>query len=56
MKEFQARITRSGLKKVWIVEQLKISASSLTLYLKGDRQMPETIRWQLDNLLKKYNV
>ena len=56
MKEFQERIKKSGLKKVWIVEQLKISSSALTLYLKGQRQMPEMVKWQLENLWKKYNV
>lgn len=52
MTHYQMKIKNKGLKKSWIATQLGISPASLTLYLKGERNMPLHIESKLKMILR----
>ena len=54
MKELEEAIKRSGLKKVWIAEQLDITYNSLRRKLKGEIPFSKLELEKINNILEKY--
>ena len=54
MKELEEAIKRSGLKKIWIAEQLDITYNSLRRKLKGEIPFSKLELEKLNNILGKY--
>ena len=54
MKELEEAIKRSGLKKVWIAEQLDITYNSLRRKLKGEIPFNKLELEKIYNILEKY--
>ena len=53
-KKIEAAIKRSGLKKVWIAEQLGITYNSLRRKLNGEIQWSKLALEKLNKLLQNY--
>jgi hypothetical protein len=53
-KELNEAIKRSGMKKVWIAEQLDITYNSLRRKLNGEIQWNKLELEKLSKLLQKY--
>ena len=54
MKELEEAIKKSGLKKIWIAEQLDITYNSLRRKLKGEIPFSKLELEKLNNILEKY--
>ena len=54
MKELEEAIRKSGLKKIWIAEQLDITYNSLRRKLKGEIPFSKLELEKLNNILGKY--
>ena len=54
MKELEEAIKKSGLKKIWIAEQLDITYNSLRRKLKGEIPFSKLELEKLNNILGKY--
>lgn len=49
---YKKRIKERGLKIIWIADKLGISQPLLSMYLSGDRTMPEEIESKLKDILR----
>ena len=54
MKELEEAIKRSGLKKIWIAEQLDMTYNSLRRKLKGEIPFSKLELEKINNILEKY--
>ena len=54
MKELEEAIKKSGLKKIWIAEQLDITYNSLRRKLKGEIPFNKLELEKILNILEKY--
>ena len=54
MKELEEAIKKSGLKKIWIAEQLDITYNSLRRKLKGEIPFNKLELEKIFNILGKY--
>jgi len=53
IKELNDRIAKSGRKKTWIAEQLKIPYGTLSAYLTGIRNIPDHINNKIIDLIRQ---
>ena len=51
MKE---RIKNNGLTITWVADKINIPRPTLNSYLNGFRTMPEQVKKDINNLLKRY--
>ena len=54
MKDIEVAIRKSGLKKIWIAEQLGITYNSLRRKLKGEIPFSKLEIEKINNILEKY--
>ena len=54
MEKLEEAIRRSGLKKIWIAEQLDITYNSLRRKLKGEIPFNKLELEKINNILEKY--
>ena len=54
MNDIEEAIRKSGLKKVWIAEQLDITYNSLRRKIKGEIPFNKLELEKLNNILEKY--
>lgn len=49
---YKEKIKNKGLKIVWLAEKIGVSQPLLSMYLSGDRTMPQEVEKKLTKLLK----
>lgn len=49
--DFKKKIEEKGLNKSWLARKLGIAQSTFSMYLSGDRTMPENVKKELKIIL-----
>jgi len=52
MEELKKAIEDKGLKIKWVAEQVDVSPTLLSMYLSGNRNMPNDVKEKIEELIK----